>query len=219
MRGHKSILMIVLVAGLGVMTLRAVEIANTQTGAKPASASDTPRLEHQTFTLPNGLEVILSEDKRLPMVAVNLWYHVGPANEEPGRTGFAHLFEHMMFQGSKHVPPTRISSCSRPRARRDINGTTDFDRTNYFETVPSNQLELALWLESDRMGYLLDTSIRRRWRTSRTSCATSGGRASRISRTAWPKKRCTTRCFPEGIRTTRSSSVRTPTSRRRSSTT
>ena len=103
MRGHKSILMIVLVAGLGVMTLRAVEIANTQTGAKPASASDTPRLEHQTFTLPNGLEVILSEDQRLPMVAVNLWYHVGPANESPGRTGFAHLFEHMMFQGSKHV--------------------------------------------------------------------------------------------------------------------
>jgi zinc protease len=156
MRGHKSILMIVLVAGLGVMTLRAVEIANTQTGAKPASASDTPRLEHQTFTLPNGLKVIFSEDKRLPMVAVNLWYHVGPANETPGRTGFAHLFEHMMFQGSKHVAADTHFKLLEAAGASDINGTTDFDRTNYFETVPSNQLELALWIESDRMGYLLD---------------------------------------------------------------
>src|SRR5262245_53436675 len=67
--------------------------------------ADVPRLVFEKYTLPNGLDVILSEDKRLPMVAVNLWYHVGPANEEPGRTGFAHLFEHMMFQGSRHVPP------------------------------------------------------------------------------------------------------------------
>ena len=157
MRGHKSILMIVLVAGLGVMTLRAVEIANTQTGAKPASASDTPRLEHQTFTLPNGLEVILSEDHRLPMVAVNLWYHVGPANEDAGTHRLrAPLRAHDVPGLEARRRPTRTSSCSRPRARSDINGTTDFDRTNYFETVPSNQLELALWLESDRMGYLLD---------------------------------------------------------------
>ena len=90
------------------------------------------------------------------MVAVNLWYHVGPANEEPGRTGFAHLFEHMMFQSSKHVPPDSHFQLLEAAGASDINGTTDFDRTNYFETVPSNQLELALWLESDRMGYLLD---------------------------------------------------------------
>ncbi|HZL94878.1 MAG TPA: insulinase family protein, partial [Vicinamibacterales bacterium] len=83
-------------------------------------------------------------------------YHVGPANEEPGRTGFAHLFEHMMFQSSKHVPPDSHFKLLEAAGASDINGTTDYDRTNYFETVPSNQLELALWLESDRMGYLLD---------------------------------------------------------------
>src|SRR5436309_11768822 len=125
-------------------------------GQRTPSASDIPRLPFEKFTLPNGLDVILSEDKRLPLVAVNVWYHVGPANEEPGRTGFAHLFEHMMFQGSKHVPPDTHFRFLEAAGASDINGTTDFDRTNYFETLPSNQLELALWLESDRMGYLLD---------------------------------------------------------------
>ena len=120
---------------------------------EPASI---PRLEHSTFTLANGLKVILSQDRRLPMVAVNLWYHVGPANEVPGRTGFAHLFEHMMFQGSKHVAADTHFKLLEAAGASDINGTTDFDRTNYFETVPSNQLELALWIEADRMGYLLD---------------------------------------------------------------
>src|SRR5438876_2397154 len=121
-----------------------------------AGSAEVPRLAFEKYTLPNGLDVILSEDKRLPMVAVNLWYHVGPANEEPGRTGFAHLFEHMMFQSSKHVPPDSHFRLLQGAGATDVNGTTDFDRTNYFETVPSNQLELALWIESDRMGYLLD---------------------------------------------------------------
>ncbi len=120
------------------------------------SAADIPRLAFEKYALPNGLEVILSQDRRLPMVAVNLWYHVGPANEEPGRTGFAHLFEHMMFQSSKHVPPDSHFPLLEAAGATGVNGTTDFDRTNYFETVPSNQLELALWLESDRMGYLLE---------------------------------------------------------------
>jgi zinc protease len=124
--------------------------------APAADASAAPTLEFEKYTLPNGLEVILSEDHRLPLVAVNLWYHVGPANEEPGRTGFAHLFEHMMFQGSKHVPGDSHFRLIEGAGGSTINGTTDFDRTNYFETLPSNQLELALWLESDRMGYLLD---------------------------------------------------------------
>ena len=123
---------------------------------RAASAADIPRLTFEKYTLPNGLNVIMSQDKRLPMVAVNLWYHVGPANEEAGRTGFAHLFEHMMFQSSKHVPPDSHFRLLEGAGGTDMNGTTDFDRTNYFETVPSNQLELALWLESDRMGYLLD---------------------------------------------------------------
>src|SRR6266545_8025595 len=121
-----------------------------------AGSADVPRLAFEKYTLPNGLDVILSEDHRLPMVAVNLWYHVGPANEEPGRTGFAHLFEHMMFQGSRHVPPDTHFKFLESAGASDINGTTDYDRTNYFETLPANQLELALWLESDRMGYLLD---------------------------------------------------------------
>src|SRR5437762_4461414 len=124
-------------------------------GAKPASL-DVPQLKFEKYQLENGLEVILSEDHRLPMVAVNLWYHVGPANELPGRTGFAHLFEHMMFEGSRHVPGSSHFHYLEAAGASDINGTTDFDRTNYFETLPSNQLELAVWLESDRMGYLPD---------------------------------------------------------------
>ena len=120
------------------------------------NAADIPRLAFEKYTLPNGLDVILSQDRRLPMVAVNLWYHVGPANEEPGRTGFAHLFEHMMFQSSKHVPPDSHFPLLEAAGATGVNGTTDYDRTNYFETVPANQLELALWLESDRMGFLLE---------------------------------------------------------------
>ena len=122
-----------------------------------ASASLAPRVEFETYTLRNGLNVILSEDHRLPLVSVNLWYHVGPANEKPGRTGFAHLFEHMMFQGSKNVGDDGHIKTLEGAGSTDFNGTTDFDRTNYYETLPSNQLELALWLESDRMGFLLET--------------------------------------------------------------
>jgi zinc protease len=130
----------------------------TETGSVQSASgqSDIPKIEFEKYALPNGLEVILSEDHRLPLVAVNLWYHVGPANEEPGRTGFAHLFEHMMFQGSKHVPGDTHFKSLEGAGASSINGTTDFDRTNYFETVPIDRLELALWLESDRMGYLLD---------------------------------------------------------------
>jgi zinc protease len=121
-----------------------------------AAPADLPTLSFETFTLANGLKVILHPDHRLPLVAVNLWYHVGPANEEPGRTGFAHLFEHMMFQGSKYVPGDEHFKLLEAAGATDVNGTTDFDRTNYFETLPSNRLELGLWLESSRMGWLLD---------------------------------------------------------------
>jgi zinc protease len=126
--------------------------------SQPASTapSSLPSIAFERYTLPNGLDVILSEDHRLPLTAVNLWYHVGPVNEVRGRTGFAHLFEHMMFQGSKHVPSDQHFRILEGAGASLINGTTDFDRTNYFETVPSNQLELALWIESDRLGYLLD---------------------------------------------------------------
>jgi zinc protease len=116
-----------------------------------------PVLPYEKYTLPNGLEVILYENHKLPLVAVDLWYHVGPVNEKPGRTGFAHLFEHMMFEGSEHVGEKAHIKYLEGAGATDINGTTSYDRTNYFETVPSNQLELALWLESDRMGFLLET--------------------------------------------------------------
>ncbi len=121
-----------------------------------ATHPTVPELKYEKYRLTNGLEVILLEDHRLPLVAVNLWYHVGPANERPGLTGFAHLFEHMMFEGSGHIGEESHFRYLEAAGASEINGTTDFDRTNYFETLPSNQLELALWLESDRMGFLLD---------------------------------------------------------------
>ncbi|HEY4048954.1 MAG TPA: pitrilysin family protein [Acidobacteriaceae bacterium] len=116
-----------------------------------------PDIKYETYKLPNGLQVILHRDTRLPLVGVDIWYHVGPRNERAGRTGFAHLFEHMMFQGSQHVGEKSHIKNLESAGATGINGTTSFDRTNYFETVPSNQIETALWLESDRMGFLLDT--------------------------------------------------------------
>jgi zinc protease len=107
-----------------------------------------------TFRLSNGLRVTVSEDHTAPIVAVNLWYHVGSANERAGRTGFAHLFEHMLFQGSAHVRANEHFELIQ-RAGGTLNGSTWLDRTNYYETVPSHQLPLALWLEADRMGALL----------------------------------------------------------------
>jgi zinc protease len=148
----RRLLLIVLATALAAACGR----PQTEESAQAGRSSDIPTLEFEKYALPNGLEVILSEDHRLPRVAVNLWYHVGPANEAPGRTGFAHLFEHMMFQGSKHVPGDGHFRITEAAGGSDINGTTDFDRTNYFETMPIDRLETALWLESDRMGYLLD---------------------------------------------------------------
>jgi zinc protease len=125
--------------------------------AASASAAE-PKIAFETYTLPNGLTVILSPDHRAPQVAVNIWYHVGAANQTPGKSGFAHLFEHMMFSGSQHVPkPAEVLASIGAGLGAQANGTTNFDRTNYYETVPANQLPTALWLESDRMGYLLPT--------------------------------------------------------------
>src|SRR5436305_1779206 len=135
---------------------KSVAHPQAQKAAPKPAPLEVPQLKFEKYKLQNGLVVILSEDHRLPMVAVNLWYHVGPANEIPGRTGFAHLFEHMMFEGSRHVPGSSHFHLLEAAGASDINGTTDFDRTNYFETLPANQIELALWLESDRMGYLPD---------------------------------------------------------------
>jgi zinc protease len=119
-----------------------------------------------TYRLPNGLLVTLSEDHSAPIVAVNLWYHVGSANEREGRTGFAHLFEHMLFQGSEHVGSNEHFGLIQ-RAGGTLNGSTWLDRTNYFETVPSNQLAVALWLEADRMGALLPAMTQQKLDTQR----------------------------------------------------
>jgi zinc protease len=142
------------VSKLGRLTLilGAVALAST------ASAAD-PTIAFEKYQLPNGLTVILSPDHRLPQVAVNLWYHVGAANQAPGRSGFAHLFEHMMFSGSKHVQPSpfKVLESIGAAGGASVNGSTSFDRTNYYEVVPSNELATALWVESDRLGFLLDT--------------------------------------------------------------
>lgn len=119
-----------------------------------------------SYRLPNGLVVILSEDHSAPIVAVNLWYHVGSANEREGRTGFAHLFEHMLFQGSEHVGANEHFELVQ-RAGGTLNGSTWLDRTNYFETLPSNQLAIGLWLEADRMGALLPAMTQEKLDTQR----------------------------------------------------
>ncbi|MEP6991663.1 MAG: pitrilysin family protein [bacterium] len=120
-----------------------------------AQARGGVNIPFERMTLPNGLEVILSPDHTVPQVAVNVWYHVGSKNEVPGRTGFAHMFEHVMFTGSGHVPYGMHDRLTEGVGGSN-NGSTTNDRTNYYEIVPSNYLESALWLESDRMGYLLD---------------------------------------------------------------
>lgn len=116
--------------------------------------SEILNLNYEKYTLENGLEVVLHKNKSLPVVAVNIWYKVGSANESQGKTGFAHLFEHMMFQGSENIPKEMHFRYVQ-EAGGTLNGSTSFDRTNYYETLPANSLELALWLESDRMGFLL----------------------------------------------------------------
>src|SRR5258706_12659336 len=122
------------------------------------TAAQAPKIEVQytQFTLPNGLTVILHEDHSVPIVTVNMWYHVGSARERTGRTGFAHLFEHLLFMGSGHVKPGEFDEWLETVGGEN-NASTEDDRTNYWISLPSNALELALFLESDRMGYLLET--------------------------------------------------------------
>ena len=120
--------------------------------------------------LTNGLTLIVHEDHKAPIVAVNLWYHVASKNEQPGKTGFAHLFEHLMFTGSEHFKGAVINAFFEAMERvgaTDINGTTTNDRTDFFENVPRNALDVALWIESDRMGHLLGSINQARLDTQR----------------------------------------------------
>ncbi len=116
-------------------------------------------------TLTNGLDVLVHENHHVPVVAVNVWYHVGSKNERPGRTGFAHLFEHLMFEGSEHQNSSYFAPLQQAGAL--LNGSTNTDRTNYWEVVPTSAVDLALWMESDRMGYLLPALTRERFETQR----------------------------------------------------
>ena len=119
----------------------------------PAAAQEVD-IPHEVFTLDNGLTVVVHEDRKAPIVAVSVWYHVGSKDEKPGKTGFAHLFEHLMFQGSENYPDEYFKPFEQVGAT-DMNGTTWLDRTNYFQTVPTTALDMALWMESDRMGHFL----------------------------------------------------------------
>ncbi|MGO1540634.1 MAG: M16 family metallopeptidase [Luteimonas sp.] len=122
--------------------------------AQPAPEPAAMDIAFEQFTLPNGLRVIVHTDRKAPIVAVNVWYHVGSKDEPKGRTGFAHLFEHLMFQSSEHNPGEYFTPFELVGAT-DMNGTTNTDRTNYFQNVPTTALDMALWMESDRMGHLL----------------------------------------------------------------
>ncbi|HVL66194.1 MAG TPA: pitrilysin family protein [Vicinamibacterales bacterium] len=145
-----------LIAFLALTLVAPVAAQQKPSAGKPAAGkSPTIDIPFEQYTLPNGLRVILSQDRSVPRVAVNVWYHVGSKNEEKGRTGFAHLFEHVMFTGSGNIPYGVHDQLTNGVGGSN-NGTTDNDRTLYFETVPSNYLETALWLESDRMGFLLE---------------------------------------------------------------
>jgi predicted Zn-dependent peptidase len=147
-RPRVALLAVALSAALPALALSPPPASQAQNG------SSQVEIAYQEFTLPNGLRVIVHTDRKAPIVAVNLWYHVGSKNEQPGRTGFAHLFEHLMFQGSEnhkdeYFAPFELVGVT------DQNGTTNQDRTNYFQNVPTTALDMALWMESDRMGHLL----------------------------------------------------------------
>ena len=136
--------------------LSAVAVSSTallQAQAPAAAAKSRIEIPYQRFVLPNGLTLIVHEDHKAPIVAVNVWYHVGSKNEKPGRTGFAHLFEHLMFNGTENYDKDFFGPMEQAGAT-DMNGTTNEDRTNYFQNVPTNAVDLVLWMESDRMGHL-----------------------------------------------------------------
>jgi len=148
--------MLLALAPLALLLTAAGPVAGPAAGPVAGPVADAaPSIPFERYTLKNGLEVILHQDPRAPLVVVDVWYHVGSGNEVKGKSGFAHLFEHMMFQGSVHTGRDQHFQILSNVGASNINGTTNPDRTNYFEIVPENELETALWLESDRLGFLL----------------------------------------------------------------
>src|SRR5262249_9511518 len=152
-----SLLAVVLISGLGSTSAQTKAQPAAGAAARPAASSidiPIPDIPYTKFVLNNGLTVLVHEDHKTPVVAVNTWYHVGSKNEKPGKTGFAHLFEHLMFSGSENFNYTYINAMEKIGAT-NLNGTTNNDRTNYFENVPTSMLDYVLFAESDRMGHLL----------------------------------------------------------------
>ena len=153
MRARSSMSHAILTVGTVALVLVATGRSRAQSAEVGAETSDVP-IPFTRFVLDNGLTVIVHEDHKAPIVAVNIWYHVGSKNERPGKTGFAHLFEHLMFNGSEHYNDDYFKPFDRVGAT-GMNGTTNADRTNYFQVVPTPAFDMALWMESDRMGHLL----------------------------------------------------------------
>ena len=172
-------------------TARLVEKVNTNGDGKLC-------IPYEKYVLPNGLTLVVSEDHSDPIVHVDVTYHVGSAREQEGRSGFAHFFEHMMFQGSEHVGDDEHFKLITEAGGR-MNGSTNTDRTNYFETVPSNNLELALWLEADRMGFLLDSVTQPKFEIQRATVKNERGNAMKMRPTDWYGKRSVKPCIPKAI--------------------
>ena len=147
-------LLVLLIAGILTLAVGMPLAVAAPTAAATSVTQQVPEIAYTRFILPNGLTVVVHEDHKAPVVAVSIWYHIGSGDEPKGKTGFAHLFEHLMFSGSENHKGTYFSPFEKAGAT-DMNGTTWFDRTNYFETVPTSALDMALWMESDRMGHLL----------------------------------------------------------------
>jgi zinc protease len=156
MSNFKLLAIASLCASLGAGSIAATAAPTAAPQGAVSSEAGKLAIRTEKFKLANGFEVILVEDHRLPLVAFNLWVHAGPRNEAVGQTGFAHLFEHLMFAGTKHIARGEADKIIDAAGGTDSNGSTNFDRTNYFFTLPSNQLELGLWIKSDMLGYMID---------------------------------------------------------------
>ncbi len=157
-------------------TLLAVLLAGLLGAAVLAAEIPMPEIPYQTYVLGNGLTLVVHEDHKAPIVAVNVWYHVGSKNEKPGKTGFAHLFEHLMFNGCENFNDDYFKVLQTIGAT-ELNGTTNVDRTNYFQNVPVTALDTVVWMESDRMGHLLGVVDQAGSTSSAVSSRTRNARA------------------------------------------
>jgi predicted Zn-dependent peptidase len=172
--------------------------ATATTATTTTVAPQVPPIPFARFALKNGLDVLVVEDHRVPLVAVDLWVHVGSGDEQPGRSGFAHLFEHMMFQSAEHIGEDVHFDVLRKLGATSVNGTTNSDRTNYYEVVPAHQLETALWLESDRLGFLLPMLTDKSLANQRD--VVRNERRQRYDNVPWGRERFATNAalYPEG---------------------